>query len=59
MIRLEELKAYQRTRIAGTDIPLDDALAPHAEGDAAADAGWSPLGTQRTGVNEPAFSYPP
>jgi len=28
MIRLEELKAYQRTRMAGTDTPADDALWP-------------------------------
>ena len=30
MIRLEELKAYQRTRFAGTDPPADEALWPSA-----------------------------
>ena len=30
MIRLEELKAYQRTRIAGTDPPVDEGRWPAA-----------------------------
>jgi hypothetical protein len=38
MIRLEELKAYQRTRIAGTDPPIDEARWP---------AAWLPAVSER------------